>query len=105
MTGLATMEPPLTTGRSLVACIPKIALYGMLMIGVPIIDPNTPPLVIVKVPPAISSNVILLSRALFANAAKVFSKSAKFMSYAFLMTGVTRPVGVETAVLISIKSR
>jgi hypothetical protein len=34
-----------------------------LMMGVPIKEPKTPPFEMVKVPPAISSMVILLSRA------------------------------------------
>ena len=55
---------PLTAiGLSLIACIPKMAVWGKLIIGVPINEPNTPPLEIVKVPPAMSSMVILLSRA------------------------------------------
>lgn len=62
--GLASILPPTTTGLSLVACIPRIADYGGLIIGVPIIDPNTPPLLIVNVPPAISSSVIYPSLAL-----------------------------------------
>ncbi|MOA58355.1 hypothetical protein D3C78_1827430 [compost metagenome] len=45
-------------------CIPKIADCGALMIGVDIIEPNTPPLVIVNVPPVISSIESLFSRAL-----------------------------------------
>jgi argininosuccinate synthase len=47
-------------------CIPNIADCGGLIIGVDNIDPNTPPLVIVNVPPVISSGVILPSRALIA---------------------------------------
>lgn len=55
---------PLTaTGLSLIACIPRMAVWGILMIGVPISEPKTPPLEIVKVPPVKSSIVILLSRA------------------------------------------
>ena len=47
---------PLTaTGLSTIACIPRIADWGGLMIGVPIIEPNTPPLEMVKVPPSMSS--------------------------------------------------
>jgi hypothetical protein len=53
--GLATISVPLTTGRFIIECIPKIALCGGLIIGVPIKDPNVPPLEIVKVPPCISS--------------------------------------------------
>ena len=47
---------PLTaTGLSTMACIPRIADWGGLIIGVPIIEPNTPPLEMVKVPPSMSS--------------------------------------------------
>ena len=42
--------PFTTIGRILVACIPKMADCGGLMMGVPNSDPNTPPLEIVKVP-------------------------------------------------------
>ena len=41
--------------RPMVACMPSMADCGGLMIGVPNIDPNTPPLDIVKVPPSMSS--------------------------------------------------
>lgn len=37
------------------ACMPKIADWGGLMMGVPKSDPKTPPLLIVKVPPSMSS--------------------------------------------------
>ena len=47
--------PAIATGRSKVACMPSMADCGGLMIGVPNIDPNTPPLDIVKVPPSMSS--------------------------------------------------
>jgi len=46
------------------------------MMGVPIILPNTPPFEIVKVPPAMSSAVILLSLPFYANKAKFLSISA-----------------------------
>ncbi|KAE9524566.1 hypothetical protein AGLY_014616 [Aphis glycines] len=45
-------------GLSKIPCIPKIADCGGLMIGVPIRDPKTPPLLTVKVPPSISSTSI-----------------------------------------------
>ena len=47
--------PSTATGRSNVACMPRIADWGGLIIGVPNRDPNTPPLEMVKVPPSISS--------------------------------------------------
>ena len=57
----------------MMACIPKIADYGGLMIGVPIILPNTPPLEMVKVPPAISSGVILPSFPFYPKAARFYN--------------------------------
>ena len=39
-------------------CIPRIADWGGFIIGVPIMEPNTPPFDIVNVPPVISSIVI-----------------------------------------------
>jgi hypothetical protein len=48
-------SPFTATGRSKIPCMPKIADWGGLMIGVPMSDPNTPPLLIVKVPPSMSS--------------------------------------------------
>jgi hypothetical protein len=45
----------MATGLSKIPCIPRIADCGGLMIGVPNIEPNTPPLLIVNVPPSISS--------------------------------------------------
>ena len=38
-----------------VACMPNMADWGILIMGVPNNDPNTPPLEIVKVPPVMSS--------------------------------------------------
>ena len=49
-------SPLIATGLSKVPCIPKMADWGGLIIGVPIRDPNTPPFEIVKVPPSISSS-------------------------------------------------
>jgi hypothetical protein len=49
--------PLTTTGRSTIPCIPRIADWGGLIIGVPIIDPYTPPLEIVNVPPVKSAIV------------------------------------------------
>lgn len=63
LTGLISIFPSTTTGLSLIACRPSTAVCGRLMIGVPIIDPNTPPLEMVKVPPAMSSIESLPSRA------------------------------------------
>ena len=59
--GLATIWSLTTTGLLTTACIPRIADWGRFMMGVPIRDPKTPPLEMVKVPPANSSGAILLS--------------------------------------------
>lgn len=59
--------------------------------------PNTPPLEIVKVPPAISSIVILPYFPLLAKSIKFFSTSAKERLSAFLITGTINPEGVATA--------
>ena len=59
--GRDTISSPLTTGLFTIECMPKIALWGGLMIGVPMRDPKVPPFEIVKVPPCISSIVIFPS--------------------------------------------
>ena len=87
----------------MILCIPKIADWGELMIGVDNIEPNTPPLVMVKVPPVISSMVNLLSRALAARPATAFSISARLMPSALRITGTTSPFGADTAIDISAK--
>lgn len=56
---------PLTaTGLSMMACIPRMEDWGGLMMGVPIMEPNTPPLEIVNVPPSMSSIANSFDRAL-----------------------------------------
>lgn len=47
--------PFTATGRSNIPCMPRIADCGGLMIGVPNNEPKTPPLLMVNVPPSISS--------------------------------------------------
>lgn len=69
--------------------------------GVPIIDPKTPPLLMVKVPPAISSIVILPNFPLLAKPIKSFSTYANPLDSTFLMTGTMSPLGVATATLTS----
>ncbi|KAH3858902.1 hypothetical protein DPMN_101546 [Dreissena polymorpha] len=55
---------PLTaTGRSKIPCMPKMADWGGLMIGVPNMEPKTPPLEMVKVPPSMSSTARSPARA------------------------------------------
>ena len=55
-----------TIARSLIVCMPRIALCGGFTIGVENNEPNVPPLVIVNVPPCRSSSVRPPSRAFFA---------------------------------------
>lgn len=55
--------PPTATGLSKMPCMPKIADCGGLMMGVPNMDPNTPPLLMVKVPPSMSSTASSFLRA------------------------------------------
>ncbi|MNL56811.1 hypothetical protein D3C87_1803310 [compost metagenome] len=74
------------------------------MIGVDIIEPKTPPLVMVNVPPVISSIVNLLSRAFVASSITVFSICARLMLSAFLIIGTTSPLGAETAIEMSANS-
>ena len=74
------------------------------MIGVPIMLPNTPPFVIVKVPPTMSSNCRDPSFAFFAYSPIDLSTSAKLISPAFQSTGTTNPVGEATATDTSMKS-
>ena len=51
----ASTSPRTDTGRSNMPCMPRMADCGGLMIGVPSSEPNTPPLLMVKVPPSMSS--------------------------------------------------
>ena len=85
-------------------CIPKIPLCGGLIIGVDNIDPNTPPLVIVNVPPVISSTVICPSRARNAKRFTSLSTPLNVKFSAFLITGTINPLGPDTAIEISWKS-
>lgn len=55
--------PPTATGLSKMPCMPKIADCGGLIIGVPNMDPNTPPLLMVNVPPSMSSTASSFLRA------------------------------------------
>jgi len=102
--GHATIYSPIHTGLLTVLCIPRIADWGGLMIGVPSIEPKIPPLVTVKVPPVMSSKVIEPSLARLARLLISCSISAKLISPAFLITGTTRPVGEATATDTSMKS-
>ena len=47
--------PLIATGLSRMACMPRMADWGGLMIGVPNMEPNTPPFDMVNVPPSMSS--------------------------------------------------
>ena len=104
MIGCISTFPFTAIGLSIILCIPNIADWGGLIIGVDSIDPNTPPLVIVKVPPVISSTVISPSLALMASLFISFSTPEKVNFWASLTTGTINPFGPETAILISKKS-
>lgn len=49
--------PLIATGRCIIPCIPSMADCGRLMIGIDSMEPNTPPLLIVNVPPCMSAGV------------------------------------------------
>ena len=85
-------------------CMPKIPLCGGLIIGVDNIEPNTPPLVMVNVPPVISSMEICPSLARKAKRFTSLSTPLKDKFSAFLITGTINPLGPETAIEISWKS-
>ena len=73
------------------------------MIGVPITFPNVPTLVIVYVPPVISSGVSLFERALFAKSFTFLARPSILSWSAFLITGTIKlPVGNAAAIPILI---
>eukprot|EP00213_Chloropicon_mariensis_P000953 CAMPEP_0197479770 /NCGR_PEP_ID=MMETSP1309-20131121/36318_1 /TAXON_ID=464262 /ORGANISM="Genus nov. species nov., Strain RCC998" /LENGTH=90 /DNA_ID=CAMNT_0043021531 /DNA_START=23 /DNA_END=295 /DNA_ORIENTATION=- len=88
-------------GLWLVACIPKIADWGGLIIGVLSRLPNTPPFVMENVPPAMSSMLIVPSLAFWPSMEIVFSMPANESLSASLITGTTRPFGAATAMEMS----
>ena len=81
--------------------IPKIADCGGLIIGVESIDPNTPPLVMVKVPPNISLIVIFPSLALLPLTSLFQILPLENSSVPFLTTGTINPFTL-TAIPISV---
>ena len=87
--------------RSTILCIPKMADCGGFIMGVDNMEPNTPPLVMVKVPPSISSILILPSRALIANLLISDSTPAKSNNSALRTTGTINPLGELTAIEMS----
>ena len=68
-------------------CMPRMALCGGLMMGVDSMEPNTPPLVMVNVPPLISSTVISPSRARIASRLISASIWSSVMDSALRTTG------------------
>ncbi len=82
-----------------------MALCGGLIIGVLSMDPKTPPLVIVKHPPVISSTVIFPSRTLVAKSLMADSTPAKSSVSASRTTGTIKPLGPLTATEISVLSK
>ncbi len=69
--------------------------------GVDNMEPKTPPLEMVNVPPVISSTVICPSRARSARRFTSDSIPRKLRFSAFRITGTIRPLGPDTAILIS----
>ena len=67
------------------------------MIGVPIRAPNTPGLVMVKVPAAISSGDSVLVRAFSAISITARDRPTRFISSAWWMTGTISPLASSTA--------
>ena len=57
MIGLIFISPSTTTGRSTMLCMPRTPDWGKFRIGVDNIEPYTPPLLMVNVPPCRSSIV------------------------------------------------
>ena len=74
---------------------------GILIIGVLIREPNTPPFVMVKVPPVISSILSLFSLAFVAKATTACSISAILMLSALRITATSSPLGALTAMEMS----
>src|SRR6478735_5311753 len=89
----------MTTGRFTTAPGPRIATWGLLMIGVSKSAPKLPRLVIVNVPPESSSGPILLVRVRWATSAIFFARPATDRSPASLTTGVSRPFSVSIVAL------
>ncbi|GCM50320.1 hypothetical protein ExPCM16_04259 [Escherichia coli] len=99
--GRITTWPFSATGRGVMACIPRMADCGGLMIGVDIIEPKVPPLVIENVPPCNASSGNLPLRACVAYSAICRSISTKESDCALRNTGTTRPRLLLTAMPIS----
>ena len=95
--GRITTWPSRATGRSSILCMPRMPDCGGLRIGVESSEPKTPPLVIVKVPPARSPGVSLPSRARRATSPMACSSAARPRPSAPRTTGTTSPRGVLTA--------
>uniref|UniRef100_A0A6B0UJ95 Uncharacterized protein n=1 Tax=Ixodes ricinus TaxID=34613 RepID=A0A6B0UJ95_IXORI len=74
--GRISTFPATLTGRSKTACMPRMADWGGLMMGVPNMEPKTPPLLMVKVPPSMSSMAKLPVRAFSPRTLIAFSMSA-----------------------------
>ena len=70
--------------------------------GVPIIEPKTPPFDIVNVPPFMSSMDILFAFPFYPRSTNVFSISANDKDSQLRITGTNKPFGVATATETSI---
>ena len=91
-----------STGRFLMPCMPRMADWGGLRMGVDIRLPKTPPLVMVKVPPVISESSSVPALARVPKSLMPDSTSAKLMVSQLRSTGTTRPLGPATAMAMSL---
>ncbi|MNW59077.1 hypothetical protein D3C74_369750 [compost metagenome] len=98
---LAVLSSSRAIGRSWILCMPRMPTCGVLRIGVDMSDPNTPPLVMVKVPPCSSGRLSVLARALEASSPIRRSISGKLRRSASRTTGTTRPSLADTAMPMS----
>ena len=86
-----------STARFLMACMPRMPDCGGLRMGVLMRLPYTPPLVMVNVPPVMSSTLRRPSRAFTASSLMPISICAMDMPCTLRTTGTTRPLSVPTA--------
>ena len=77
-----------------------MATCGWLMIGVPMIAPQPPGFVIVKVPPWTSSGISFFVRARSARSAIARASPRRFKPSAFLITGTINPFPPSSATAI-----
>ena len=89
--------PVITFGRFSIAPMPRIAVVGTGMIGVPMSEPNTPGFVIVNVASWTSSGRSFFARARVARSFSCRVRPTSESSSACLMTGTMSPQSSATA--------